>query len=313
VRLSLTYMLRLDVGPFLTLRSANWDRLPAACPMEMRVHETDARIEFDEHLSPEDGIFVLHVSCSVADPATITTGPGPFDDHMDSKQAKPMPIVICPELDLLEMRAEEISGALALLCGAPVDCGPYLGGSRTMNRLFADSARDTELIKHLGRAWVVPPMRAVADDPALERGALTDDLIARVAETPGILGYFEAAHAQSAVAEFRELWRTLELAFGAQGRKLPPLIAAHPAARELGFDLAELTHYSVLRGKASHGSDRAGHLEAARIHRSVHQRVGRLHALVERVLAGAHVPFPEDQEPTGFNRPLDDEPPRAGR
>lgn len=228
----------------------------------------------------------------------------------DNPDGEPMPVLSCPELDLLALRAEEVAGALSLLYNQPVSCGPVLGVPETTNELVAESDADAALIAGLDGVLVDPVMRGTFMDSALGSFTLDGDLLSRVAVRDGVRVCWEARHAGSATAEFRDLWRTLELVFSAQDDALVKKVASSDEARELGFDEDELKDHLVLRGRASHGASRTGHREAAHVHHLVLERIGRLRALVERVLVGDLIPYPEGSHVEDFNRSLSETPVR---
>lgn len=283
------------------------------CPIAFTVHEASAQL-----LSTHVNLLVLVAECRISDPATITTEPSPIGIFTESPDGErvPYPAIVCPEIDLLELRAEEICGALSLLLQTAIGCGPLIGMDEPglSNALVRENADDEALFVRLERPMVNPPLRRSATETTLGTFAFSGELVSQLAERPGTRLYWEAQqHIHSPVARFRELWRTLELSFGAQGRTLRNLLLAFPPVLELGFDADELTDYEVLRGRASHASNRLGHLEAATVHRLAMQRVGRLQALVDRVLLAKGgdagdlvvdqlVPFREDMPPANFNR-----------
>ncbi|HEY4098938.1 MAG TPA: hypothetical protein VGM33_25660 [Baekduia sp.] len=294
------------------------ERLAAACPLEIRVHETAARI-----VTPHEPVLSglpLILECPVADAEAVTTGPSPgFYRLGPTGEPEPYPVAACPELDVLELRGEEIAGALSLLYDTPVSCGPVLGIPEEDNRLIPEGHTDEAVLERLNHPPVLAPMRGRSTESTVGAVPITGELVGRLAERPGIRVYWEARHAESVVASYRELWRTLELSFKAQGLPLRDALLSFPPAVELGFNADELLDHEVLRGRASHASGRLGHREAAAVHHLVLQRIGRLHALVERVLlaraddAGVCelVPFREDRSPIDFNRIPSEQPVRS--
>ena len=87
------------------------------------------------------------------------------------------------------------------------------------------------------------------------------------------------------VAQFRELWRVLEAAFGRKDKNLLGRLDRYQPARDLEFKYAELEHLWILRGRASHAESRDGVDELVRVEQECARRLPRLKNLVERVIS----------------------------
>jgi hypothetical protein len=285
-------------------------------PFSMSVHETAARLQPAPH---NENDIMLVVECPVREPEAITTEPSIYmwrGGRSEEEDRTPAPEVRCPEIDMLVLRAEEVCGALSLLfdAGVVLNGTTWVGGPDMRNALVADDGADEEILQRLDHPEVAHPLRLVEMANTIGSFPFSGKLVGRLAERPGIRALWEARLAASPVSRFRDLWRTLELAFGAQGKTLREKLLALPATTELGFDAEELTDYEILRGRASHAASRLGHREAATVFYLTGQRIPRLEALVERVLltkgenADGEVvvdellPFRADLDPAGFNR-----------
>jgi hypothetical protein len=308
MRLRLTFALNLDPDAWQR------DRLVAQLPLDHHVHETTARLLHSA--TPGLPSLPLVVECPIERVRDIGVIESTFMyrlEDVERDDPRPMMIVECPEQDLLELRAEEIAGAMSLVLGCPVGVGMLFGEIPEVDhRLIPETVDDDEVLADIGHPVVFPTMRGETDETALD-SPLTGELVGRLAERPGLRLYWEARHAVSPVMQFRELWRTLEMALGAHGKALVGRLAAHPAARTLGFDREELDHHLTLRNRASHANGGSANQEAIRVHHWSIERVGRLHALVELVLADELIPFRGDRAPRNFNRQWRERPVQGGR
>jgi hypothetical protein len=295
------------------------EHLATRCPLEMQVGETEARIFTPgDDSSPQGPLsLVIALECPIAEPEAMTVEPSRLGMFRQGPDGERIPVmdVVCPEVDLLELRAREVAGALSLLHGGTaLGIGLIIGMvPGADHRIIPESQADEALLERLGHPNAFPPAFGPYRESIIGQVALTGDLIGRLAERSGVLVYWESCFTQSPVASYRELWRALEQAFQLQGRALREAVLAFPPAVELGFDEAELTELEVLRGRASHAADRRGHREAAQVQRMVILRIGRLRALVERVLVTKAadgdatdvdelVPLPKGVDPEDFGR-----------
>ncbi len=100
----------------------------------------------------------------------------------------------------------------------------------------------------------------------------------------GLRLYANAMQADLAVAQFRELWRILEAAFGKHDDELVTLLTKYEPARKLRFDEAEVKQLLVLRGRASHAQSSAGIKELVYVDQECRKQLPRLKNLCERVI-----------------------------
>jgi hypothetical protein len=100
----------------------------------------------------------------------------------------------------------------------------------------------------------------------------------------GLQLYADAISLAHPVAQYRELWRVLESAFGAEGEELVGLLKRYEPAKQIDFTPHELAQLYVLRGRASHAQSRLGISEISAVASQCSARIPRLKCLVERVI-----------------------------
>jgi hypothetical protein len=100
----------------------------------------------------------------------------------------------------------------------------------------------------------------------------------------GLQLYTDALSIDHPVGRFREFWRVLESAFGAQNEDLLGILEQFEPAREIGFREHELRILHVLRGRASHARSKRGVREVRLVTQECRARLPRLKSLVERVI-----------------------------
>ena len=100
----------------------------------------------------------------------------------------------------------------------------------------------------------------------------------------GLAIYSVALLQQHDTGTYRELWRVLESAFGAQNAELLSYLREFVPAKQLGFNYDELNSLHILRGRASHTVSSAGMNEVIAVNREVSDKLPRLKCLVEQVL-----------------------------
>lgn len=122
--------------------------------------------------------------------------PGPDGERI------PVMDVVCPEVDLLELRAREVAGALSLLHGgAALGIGLIIGMvPGADHRIIPESQEDEALLERLGHPEAFPPAFGPHRESIIGPVALTGDLIGRLADPPGVLVYWESCFTQSPVA-----------------------------------------------------------------------------------------------------------------
>lgn len=186
-----------------------------------------------------------------------------------------------PEVDQLSEGARLVGAALSFAIAVPLRVHPQ---PFEPNRFIAEDERDRRLLDELG-------MERVRISHTFSHGVeVFDDcevdahLITELARRGTVGVYAEAMRLDGYAARFRELWRTLEVAFQAHGARLISLIAEFPPAQELGFEKKELEALLALRGQISHASSRPGPRDVARFEREATRRLGRLWTLVDRVI-----------------------------
>ncbi len=169
--------------------------------------------------------------------------------------------------------SQDFISALTFLTDVPIT----LSRPPLSDRFVPETEEDREHLERLGtdqpysRASSLVSMRSFSLSNATDN-TITDLLPRRV----GLRLYANAMKADLAVAQFRELWRILEAAFGERDDRLVALLAKYEPARKLRFDEAEIKQLLVLRGRASHAQSSAGIKELVYVDQECAKQLPRL-------------------------------------
>jgi hypothetical protein len=210
----------------------------------------------------------------------VVTESGWWREHEDGTR-EPL-----PRLRLRDDVHEEVVGADDVVSALSFIVGRALTfrSSRFDHVFIADSDADRRKLEDLG-----------ADQPFIETfvqfGTRTfvapvsaQNVQAVLQRRVGVRLFADAVGLSLGVAQFRELWRILESAFGKTDSDLVALLAAYQPAQAMKFTEAELQELLVLRGRASHAQSKAGLRELAAVESECSERLGRLRNLAERVI-----------------------------
>ena len=184
------------------------------------------------------------------------------------------------ESDSIHVLLADLVSALSFICGVPLNLSHALQD----DRYEAEDAGDHELLERFGtdKPYYETSLELRTRTFRTELRAETiTDLMPRRA---GLRIYADALKSSFEVATFRDLWRVLELAFGATDDELVALLLRFPPVTDLGFDNGELRQLLVLRGRASHAQSRSGVAELIEVESSCHRHLPRLSNLAERVI-----------------------------
>jgi hypothetical protein len=190
--------------------------------------------------------------------------------------------VASPEVGELAEGAGLVFGAIGFAIGVALPFGPYLS-SEFPSQYLPDCDEDRKLLSELGSRPRLPLMGRTGTE-VFDGGVVDAEFVQELARRRTLRVYPEALHDISATATFRDLWRTLELAFQAEGKVLTKLLSEFGPARRLGFDLKELEDLRATRGQISHASSRLGPREVSRSESSASEALGRLWSLVDWVI-----------------------------
>lgn len=191
--------------------------------------------------------------------------------------------VTCPEVYEMTEGARFIAGAISFGTRVSLELSP-LSDFRMPNLFTAENEEDEGLLKLLGDRVRLPVSGPFTTD--VIRGVRVDSEFVQDLAGRGTVGlYSEVLSATSPSDRYRALWRTLELAFQAQGKDLTRLVVAFSPANRLGFDSTELEALLTLRGKLGHAASRRGAHDVARADREAIESLGRLWSLVDWVMA----------------------------
>jgi hypothetical protein len=234
-----------------------------------------------EHGTIHDWQFLVIAGRRAVDP----TGLIPVDDiayesHPDGSSS-PARAIASPEIDNLTEGAQAIGGAIGFALGIAFDVTCAL---LNPNIYVAENPEDVRILESLGTRTARVPLGATENVEVF--GAITVDaeFVRALAGRRAVSIYLDALRAGSPAATFRELWRVLELAFQAHGRKLVELLDSFPPVRRLGFERTELDALLTLRGQLSHAASRLGAREIRRGNAEAIKSLGRLWSLVDWVI-----------------------------
>lgn len=226
---------------------------------------------------------VVIVAEREVDPAGLTLEEDPILQWEDSSGvAHPAMAVACPEIGELTEGAGLLFGAIGFAIGIALPFGSHMSPD-CPNRYLPDCKKDEDLLKSLGDQPRMPLLGRTGVE-VFEGGDIDADFVRELARRQAVRIYPEALHDISATATFRDLWRTLELAFQAEGKELTKLLAEFGPAKRLGFDLNELENLRSIRGQISHASSRLGPRDVSRSESAANQSLGRLWSLVDWVI-----------------------------
>ena len=195
---------------------------------------------------------------------------------------RPAKAVASPEIGELTEGAGLVFGAIGFAIGIALPFGMHITPEFS-SRYLPDSEADRELLETLGDHPRMPLLAGTGIE-VFGDSEIDGDFVREIARRRAVRVYPEALHDISATATFRDLWRTLELAFQAEGRKLTEMLAEFGPAKRLGFDRGELEALRAIRGQISHASSRLGPSDVSRSETAANESLGRLWSLVDWVL-----------------------------
>jgi hypothetical protein len=185
------------------------------------------------------------------------------------------------EVDELSEGASLVSAALSFAIGVPLSVSPQ---PFQTNHFIAEDEHDRHLLDGFGLDRVRISHTFSNGVEVFDDRDVDAEMVGELARRGAVRVYVEAMRVDGSAARFRELWRTLEIAFQGHGKRLTALIAEFPPAQELGFERRELESLLVLRGQISHASSRLGPRDVSQFERDASTHLGRLWTLVDRVI-----------------------------
>ncbi len=207
---------------------------------------------------------------------------GSYHKQLPDGTEEPIPTLRLVDNEALEyILSQDFISALTFLTDVPIS----LSRPPFSDRFVPETEEDRELLERLGtdqpysRGSSIVSMRSFSLSKATDN-TITDLLPRRV----GLRLYANAMKADLAVAQFRELWRILEAAFGKRDDELVALLANYEPAGKLRFDEAEIKQFLVLRGRASHAQSSVGIKELVYVDQECARQLPRLKNLCERVI-----------------------------
>jgi hypothetical protein len=229
------------------------------------------------------GRWIVVAAERAVDPSTVVS----VEDFFERKRADgsigPGKALTSPAVDELTDGASRIGGAISFAIGvALVVMTASLPGC--LNNFIAETSEDEILLDALGTDIARLPLLPRTGVEISNNSPVDARLVQELAQRGAVGLYGDILAAPTAVGKFRELWRTLELAFRAHGMQLVDLLMKFPPTAELGFDQRELESLLVLRGKVSHAASRGGTAALLGFEGDVLDAIGRLWSLVDRIL-----------------------------
>ncbi len=211
----------------------------------------------------------------------LVTETGMYRELPDGSQ-EPLPAVqLRRDQGLDNVLVSDVASILSFLTDVPL----LLSSRMEEDRFVAEDDADLATLEAWGTDRVHSEVYGLVGLRSFPRVRVTPELAqALLPRRTGLHLYADALKLGSEVAQFRELWRILESAFGIQDDKLVALLADYPPAQVMGFDAEELRSLQVLRGRASHAVSGAGLSELLTVTRQCLDSLPRLKNLAERVI-----------------------------
>lgn len=177
--------------------------------------------------------------------------------------------------------ATDVVSAISFLTDAPL----RLSGSLDEDRFVSENDADRKRLQELGTDEADYVTFARVEVRSFDDVPITAERIqGLVARRAGLRLYADALKLSSGVAQFRELWRVLESAFGIQDKELVTALVTYPPTQDMSFDGKELRELLILRNRASHAASKGGLRELVTVERDCFDQLPRLKNLVERVI-----------------------------
>lgn len=246
-------------------------RLPLCVALDEGVRAT---------LEEDDGVIRLVVERDV-DPLKleVVTESGWWRELPDGSRVPIPRLRVRDDAHEESVGAHDVAAALSFIVGRAVDCrnsrdAAFVAENEDDRRTLAEFGADrpfVETFARLGMRTFTAPV-------------IAENLQAVLQRRVGVRLFADAVALSEGVAQFRELWRILESAFGKTDSDLVALLADYKPAQAMRFNEAELRELLTLRGRASHAQSKAGLRELAAVKRDCGARIGRLRNLVERVI-----------------------------
>jgi hypothetical protein len=193
-------------------------------------------------------------------------------------------VLSSPDIYSLLDGANRIVAAIGFAAGVTLSAHAADFEEEPANRYIAETREDQRTLRSFGVDGARLPLTATTAVEVADHYPVDAQLIQTLAERGAVTVYEEVLGSTTQTGRFRELWRVLEFAFQAHGRKLVNLLVNYPPAIELGFDRDELEALRVLRGRISHAASRAGTTEITHTRGASLVHTGRLWSLVDYII-----------------------------
>jgi hypothetical protein len=272
MRVRETYLVHITAADF------RWSR--ADVPLTASLTQ-DATATLDRREEGSDREYILTVERTV-DPALleVVQDTRRYRERSDGSREE-IPAIRIGDGGRAVSLAGAFLDALAFLTDATINVARPGGVPDT---LVPESSEDTATLESLGTSEVHAVFGGSPSIRTFSAQVDGDAIMALLPKAPGLRLYSDALKMAHPVAQFRELWRVLESAFGRKNQRLVALLGEYPPAVLIGFTPDEIHGLWVLRGRASHAESRAGLNEILAVEGDVRRSVARLKSLVERVI-----------------------------
>lgn len=260
--------MEIEFDPYGKLRVEEWS-LPGG-------------LALGPHLGPARNLLVIVGERGVDPKGLVQNEDLGFQWEDKNRTVHPVMALACPEIDELIEGAGLVFAVISFAIGVALPFGAHLS-SEFPNRYLADCEEDRALLKKLGDHPLLPLSGRIGTE-VFDDSDVDADFVEKLARRRMVQVYSEALHDISATATFRDLWRTLELAFQAEGKELTRLLAEFDPAKRLGFDREELEALRAIRNQISHASSKLGPRDISRSETAASKSLGRLWSLVDWVI-----------------------------
>jgi hypothetical protein len=250
-------------------------KLPAGFQIPLQIEQGDITFEILE-MNADDNQASAFVEGPVnRDGLQVRTGPEPLDG------GQPRQGIDVPERAAFSHALSVFANVISFLTDIPIRYSRKLGG----DRLIAETEEDNRLLNSFGTKQIHVSTRASVSVRSFSLPQVSPSALRLLsAKEVGLALYAQALLMQEPVAVFREFWKILESAFGAQNNQLIRHLVDFEPARQLDFTIDELNRLLVLRGRASHAVSRSGIKELRYVAAETSRALPRLKSLVEQVI-----------------------------
>jgi hypothetical protein len=157
-------------------------------------------------------------------------------------------------------------------------------GDTFRNEVVAETDEEGRKLEALGTRRATSPATPTSGIEVFGDAEIDSIFVGELARR-GVAGLYDDVLAGAREStRFLALWRTLEFAFRAEGKKLTDLLLGYPRVAEMEFDRAELEELRAIRGRLSHAVSGAGLAPLHQADALALTKLGRLWSLVDWIV-----------------------------